>query len=230
MFPKAMHGGIRGRLVASHAARHVRKREVVQMDIENFFPSISSEMVADALRATFRCGRDVCRLLVALTTYEGRLPQGAPTSMALANLAIAPMIERIDAAAKGSGHRFGTYVDDLALSGNRPRDLIGFVKRELALSKLRLAKRKTAVMGRGGRQVVTGTIVNAKTSVGRERLKMVRSRLHHLESSDKPEAHRIAGSIAHVASVSRSQAAALRRFREKLNSKKAEAEAPKRLA
>ena len=135
--------------------------------------------------------------------------------MALANLVIAPMIERIDIVAKRSGHTFGTYVDDLALSGDKPRDLIGFVKRELALGNLRLAKRKTAVMGRGGRQVVAGTVVNTKMSVGRDRLKIVRSRLYRLASDDKAEAQRIAGSIAHVSSVSRSQAAALRRLREK---------------
>jgi RNA-directed DNA polymerase len=227
VFPKTMHGGIRGRSVASHAARHVRKREVVQMDIENFFPSISSDMVAQALREAFRCGHDACGLLVALTTYEGRLPQGAPTSMALANLVIAPMIERIDVAAQKSGHWFGTYVDDLALSGDRPRDLIGFVKRELALGNLRLAKRKTAVMGSGGRQVVAGTVVNRKTSVGRHRLKLLRSRLQGMAPNDQVEAQRVAGSIAHVGSVSRSQAAALRRRREKMNARNSNADAAK---
>jgi hypothetical protein len=82
---------------------------------------------------------------------------------------------------------------------------------------LRLARRKTAVMGSGGRQVVAGTVVNRKTSVGRNRQKMLRSRIQGIAPDDQAGAQRIAGSIAHVGSVSRSQAAALRRRRETLN-------------
>jgi retron-type reverse transcriptase len=146
--------------------------------------------------------------------------------MALANLVISPAVESIDNTAKRTGHDFGVYVDDLALSGQRPRSLIGFVKRELARRKFRLAKRKTTVMGRGDRQVVTGKVVNRKVSLGRHQLKVLRSRLYRLLPSDKAEAKRIAGSLAHVSSVSRSQAASLRRLRENLTAKQVSSPRP----
>jgi hypothetical protein len=50
------------------------------MDLVDFFPSISAERVHRLLR---RCwwGRKASMILTELCTYEGSLPQGAPTPL-----------------------------------------------------------------------------------------------------------------------------------------------------
>src|SRR5688500_17810377 len=43
------HGFIRGRSIATNAAPHVRKRVVIRIDIQDFFPSVTAQMVRYAL-------------------------------------------------------------------------------------------------------------------------------------------------------------------------------------
>src|SRR5262249_42451022 len=81
----AVNGFERGRSIVTNARPHVRKAVVLQMDLKDFFPSTGVRRV----RAYFRkigWNREAANLLVRLCTYEGGLPQGAPTSPRLSNL------------------------------------------------------------------------------------------------------------------------------------------------
>ena len=56
-------------------------------------------------------------ILVGLLTLQDRLPQGAPTSPAIADLVLRPVDEQVHAAAQRLGVRVTRYVDDFAFSG-----------------------------------------------------------------------------------------------------------------
>jgi RNA-directed DNA polymerase len=81
----AARGFEKGQSIATHALNHAARAVVVRMDIRDFFPSTSVERVLAYFR---RLGwnQQAAQCLVHLTTYQGGLPQGAPTSPRLSNL------------------------------------------------------------------------------------------------------------------------------------------------
>jgi len=63
------------------------------------------------------CGDNLADVLVALCTYRGRLPQGASTSPALANLVLLEFDAKVDALARSAEVRVTRTADDLYISG-----------------------------------------------------------------------------------------------------------------
>jgi hypothetical protein len=77
---------------ASAPRNHARKEAVLALDIRNFFPNIRPERVTKVFERLGYPG-EAAKILTRLTTYKHQLPQGPPTSPAIANLCI----PRIDA-------------------------------------------------------------------------------------------------------------------------------------
>ena len=78
------------------ADRHVRTQPRtwvslvwVNLDVKDFFPNVRHYIVYRMFRRELGFGRDVARLLTRLTTFRAGLPQGAPTSTAIANVLLA---------------------------------------------------------------------------------------------------------------------------------------------
>jgi RNA-directed DNA polymerase len=98
------------------------------------------------------------------------LPQGAPTSPALANLAAFRLDVRLSALATTLGATYTRYADDLAFSGDgdlraaagRIRKLVTGIAAEEGFA---VNPHKTRVMARGGRQHVAGVVVNVRPNV-----------------------------------------------------------------
>lgn len=85
-----------GRSTRSGAAPHVGHSVVINLDLRDFFPSVTAGRVAGLLNQLEAPGGVVGRaFLVDLVTCEGRLPQGAPTSPAIANLICRRMDSRL---------------------------------------------------------------------------------------------------------------------------------------
>ena len=84
-FGTKAHGSITGRSPETNAREHRGRPKLVTNDIKAFFPSISHRVVFRMLRDDHGFGSDVASLLTRLTTLEGRLREGAPTSSTLAN-------------------------------------------------------------------------------------------------------------------------------------------------
>jgi len=87
-----VHGGVARRSAITNARQHIKKEVVFCLDIADFFPSIDAKRVECIFGALGFRG-EATRTLVRLTVWENQLPQGAPTSSGLANLAMT----RIDA-------------------------------------------------------------------------------------------------------------------------------------
>lgn len=213
----AAHGFRRGRSVASYAAPHAASSVVLRLDLEAFFASVSvgrvhglwrtagyPEPVAHALaglvttvlplarwQAVPRPARDD---LLAAHWRLGRrlaaphLPQGAPTSPALANLAAYRLDVRLTALAASWGGAYTRYADDLAFSGDRgwgvgTSRLLDVVEDVVRDEGFRLNPRKTAVMPRAGRQVLGGLVVNDRPRVTRAEVDLLRAVLHNCRRS-----------------------------------------------
>ena len=169
-------------------------------------------MVFRMFRNELGFGRDVASLLTRLTTYRSYLPQGAPTSTAVANLLLAAPIDvPVSAKATRSGLRYSRFVDDIAISGWDPKPLINIIAKLLSRRRLPIhrskpnqrSKLKSTPSGRA--QVVTGLIVNSPTglSVPKARRDKIRAAIYALLRAPKHELQRaiasVCGKIAYVA-------------------------------
>ena len=168
-FPTYVAGFARGRSVFDHAAIHIDGRNLLIIDIQDFFPTINYESVKQAyLDIGFPDA--VGRQLGRLSTFRERLPQGAPTSPALANLVFRPVDEQFKALASDWGCSYSRYADDLAFSGARrfTRDDVDRLERILEEKNFNLNERKSRILGAGARQLVTGLVTNDKPHPPRE--------------------------------------------------------------
>jgi hypothetical protein len=177
------------------------------MDIKDFFPTVTYPRVKGIFRkAGYR--EQVATLLALLCTeapreiveYDGKtfyvalglrcLPQGAPTSPALTNTLCLRLDQRLTGLAKRYGWRYTRYADDLTFS--LPADhqgapklgaLMGLVRRVVAEEGFEIHPEKTRVARSGGRQKVTGLVVNGDgpPRVSRKLRRQLRAAIHNLK-------------------------------------------------
>jgi hypothetical protein len=190
----ACHGFVRGRSVASNAAPHVGARLVVKMDLRDFFPSIHYRRVAGLFRR-LGYGVDVASALAGLTTHRGKLPdgtvlwpgvlpQGAPTSPALANLLCRRLDARLAGLCARAGGVYTRYADDLTFSFATPPDkgiggFLWWVDQVCQQEGFTENTSKRRLLWSGGRQRVTGVVVNSGLHIPREARKNFRALLHN---------------------------------------------------
>lgn len=194
----AVHGFVTGRSIRTFVAPHVGKRVVLRMDLRDFFPTFGGvriqnmfrtlgypEAVADLLggicsnRTPLNIwkdsgpGIDVERLAELRRLYaRPHLPQGAPTSPALANICCYRLDCRLRALAESAAATYTRYADDLAFSAGpdferRVERFAAHVGAVLLEEGLRVNHRKTRVMREGVRQHLAGLVTNGKANVRR---------------------------------------------------------------
>lgn len=214
--PASVRGGVRGSSVADNAGMHVGHREVVTMDLRDYFPSITNALVFNVWRQ-LGCGTHVASILTRLTTRAGGLPQGAPTSTALANLVqcftLLPALERI---ATANGAVCSTWVDDITFSAERSRNVIAPAARALSRHGFKLSRSKTVVRHIGQRMEITGlTVGKTGISVSRARCARIRAGIHKLLEGQIAAVartsylRRLEGAIAFISRVDANKGAAL---------------------
>ena len=154
-----------GRSVADNARRHHGCRYLYKTDISNFFGSITVDAVWRVLELRFPyLSRGAMAEIVDLTTFKGALPQGAPTSPHIANLALYEFDESISLLCRRLGATYTRYADDIAISGDDEEAMgIAAVAVRSGLAELGLAQHpsKTRLYGESARKVVTGLDVSS---------------------------------------------------------------------
>lgn len=152
------------------ARQHINQPMVMTLDLKDFFPSVSVLQIRAAL-IDLGYTKEVINIIARLVTTEKRLPQGAPTSPALARIVVNKSLVRISAAirARIPEANITQYVDDLAISGppgiKRFRGLICEIFRQSGLS---INLSKTKIMYSSEPQVVLGIKVNNRLDVSDE--------------------------------------------------------------
>jgi len=196
--PKAAaHGFTRRRDIVSNAARHVGRKFVLNVDLNDFFPSIHFGRVRGVLlKEPFTLPEPVATLVAQLCCVRGALPQGAPTSPVLSNFVCRRLDTALSRLAKRYGCVYTRYADDLTFSCNLdsfPHGLAtlpyGAPPKSVQLSadlveaitandfRINDAKSRLTTHGRE-RQEVTGLVVNEVLNVKRTYVRQVRAMLH----------------------------------------------------
>lgn len=180
-FPPHILGGVKKRGVLDNAGFHSGTKLLVTLDVRKCFPSITNAQVYRVWRVLLGCSTPVARLLTLLTTFKRRLPQGSPASPLLANLFVWLIDEPIRVACAERHVTYSTWIDDLAFSGMRAREIIQIAIEILARHGLRVSRKKVKVMGPGHSKLLTGTrLGKLRARVSRDKLARVRSGIHKL--------------------------------------------------
>jgi hypothetical protein len=252
---EAVHGFRKGRSITTFAAPHVGHAIVLRMDLQDFFPSFSAprvqalfrtagypEAVADLLAgiclnaAPRGLWKNACldpeRLYEARKLYaRPHVPQGAPTSPALANCLSYRMDCRLSGLAHAAGATYTRYADDLAFSGGEDfvRAAARFSIHVAAIlheEGLAVHHRKTRIMRQGVRQYLAGTVVNERLNIPRgdyERLKAILTNcVRHSPASQNREGNpafrsHLEGRISFVHMVNPARAVRLRNLFEQID-------------
>jgi RNA-directed DNA polymerase len=206
------HGFVRGRSCISAAEHHAGEFAVVSTDLRDFFASTPITRVHGIFRSLgfpWAVARLLTRLCttntpasVFLRSREGRqhdwetrkhfdaqhLPQGAPTSPALANLAAWHLDQRLVGLSNRFEAHYTRYADDLAFSGDAAFALkvgkfLSTVERIARDEGYALNSRKTRIMHRSGCQRITGIVVNQHLNVPRKVYDELKAILHNCAKS-----------------------------------------------
>lgn len=227
----AAHGFVSGRSIVTNAVPHVGQGIVVKFDLTNFYTTVGFSRVVAIFRA-IGYSRESAIWLGLLTTnavpgnmpfdrdklyslmpyWRRHLPQGAPTSPALANLSAYYLDLRLTGMARRFGANFTRYADDITFSGPTDlswglRTLIPLVEQIIRRERFQSNRKKRQVLRAHQRQSIAGVVVNSRTNVARasyDRLKATLTNCVRLGPSTQNRdgvadfsAH-LRGRIAHV--------------------------------
>lgn len=208
------HGFVPGKSTVTNATPHLRSAIVINVDLKDFFPTVSyrrvkglfgklgySEEVATVLGLLCSEPEITETSLDGITYYVARtnrrLPQGAPTSPALTNILCRRLDARIAGYAAKHGYTFTRYADDLTLSTKDKAAKVGsalaFLRKVTAAEGFAVHPEKVRVVRSGGRQEVTGVVVNDKPGVVRAELRRFRALLYQIEKDGPAGKHWGAG-------------------------------------
>ena len=208
------HGFHQKKSIITNAEKHAGKNWILNLDLKDFFPSITEKRVFGAIKAWKKfCvawgleKKDIYQL-AKLCCFEGKLPQGAPTSPVLSNLVARRLDQALKHFALRNNFTYTRYADDITFSPYKNRSdwtklassktvnektslflsekLLQIIKKNGFIvndQKIRLQKQTES-------KIVTGLVVNQRVNVKRKFIKQTRAMLnawekYGLESADR---------------------------------------------
>lgn len=191
-------GFVPGRSVAHNAAIHIGQNYVYNIDLKDFFPTITEGLIRKRLQAKpYSLPPEIAKLIAGLATMrivemdmvDGStqvryvLPQGSPISPILTNM----ICERLDRRLGGLSRRFGLkysrYADDITFSSmhyvyHKESDFVVEMRRIIADLGFEINEKKVRLQKRTCRQEVTGVVVSNKINVPRDYVRNIRNLLY----------------------------------------------------
>jgi RNA-directed DNA polymerase len=191
--PSFVNGFVKGRDIFQNARSHCDNRNVLVMDLADFFPTVTEFQVYRALRGHFAFPKGVASQLAGLCTLDGRLPQGAPTSPALANIVFRECDLHLNEIAEHWRCTYTRYADDLAFSGGErfSRTHVEQIAEQVVKHGFRVNWDKVRIAGPGSRQLIAGIIVNEVGYPKREIRRRWRAMFHRADKHPREFKHRI---------------------------------------
>lgn len=192
---RAVHGFRLGRSIKTNAENHVGHRYVLNLDLSNFFPSITRRRIYNRLvAAPYTLHPNVANVIAALATDAyGQLPQGSPCSPVIANMIAAELDTDLANLCKLLRCWYTRYADDITIStlrGDMPPQLARYptslgtgqailgdrLRNAIEKQGFSINEAKTRLYSNWTRQVCTGLVVN------RMPISPPRSYVRHLRS------------------------------------------------
>jgi len=189
-------GFVAGRNVVTNAQKHSNKRWVLNLDLEDFFPSINFGRVRGLFMAwPYNRNSEIATVLAQICCHENQLPQGAPTSPTVSNMICAKLDKELQWLAQNHKCDYSRYADDLTFSTSlrtlspelarlraypaQPEVEVGPALRKIIESNgFQVNRDKMRLRRYDRRQEVTGLKVNNFPNVKKRYLSQLRAMLH----------------------------------------------------
>src|SRR5207253_3206344 len=111
---ESVHGFVRDRSIVTNADRHKGRPVLLNVDLQDFFPSINFGRVRGVFMAKpYSLPPNVATVLAQLCCLANQLPQGAPTSPIIANMVCARLDGQLQRLAKATDATYTRYADDI---------------------------------------------------------------------------------------------------------------------
>ena len=190
------HGYIKKRSVRTNAMQHLKKKNILQVDIESFFDAITFPRIRGRLLAPpYNLTNDTATTVAKLCTLNGALPMGSPASPTISNIICAKMDYQLAEFASKNGCFYSRYADDLTFSTNRnrfPKSMVEFpnnavsgtatigkaLENIITSNGFQVNASKTRVASKHDSQEICGIICNEKLNVRRKQIRQIRAMLH----------------------------------------------------
>jgi RNA-directed DNA polymerase len=218
---KLSHAFRKEHSIITNAKVHKARRYVLNLDLENFFPSLHFGRVRGFFLNNnhFKLAELVATTIAQIACNNGILPQGSPCSPILSELLTHFLDMRLVKLAARNKCSYTRYADDITFSTNRKEfpAALAVAEGESWLLGDELTSRiedagfainaaKTRMQVRGSRQAVTGLIVNEKVNVPESYYKRARAMTHSflttgkykLDDVEETSVQRLEGILNHI--------------------------------
>ncbi len=193
-----VHGFVAGRSVKTNALAHLHRRFIVNIDLSDFFPTITQRRV-EGMLSSLGIEVRVCEIISQICCNNGCLPQGAPSSPILSNMICFSLDKKLLFIDKKARCIYTRYADDITFSSHQPPAKLfetalppaGRFSPDLFAPELRdiftqngfaINSDKTHYADRHSRRIVTGLKVNELLNVDRRYVRNIRAALHSIET------------------------------------------------
>jgi hypothetical protein len=199
------HGFKRKHTIMTNARVHVTRRNILNVDLHNFFGTINFGRVRGFFlkNKNFALQEKVATVIAQIACHDNKLPQGSPCSPVIANLIGHTMDMMLVRLASETGCTYSRYADDLTFSSNKdklsPRVAVQdeddknlwlpgqSLKHLIFKAGFSFNDKKTRMQYRDSRQEVTGLVVNRKVNVPATYRYTVRAMVDHALKKGKFE-------------------------------------------
>ncbi|WP_442514142.1 reverse transcriptase domain-containing protein [Pseudomonas promysalinigenes] len=201
-----------GSSIVANAYPHCRKKYVFNIDLENFFGTITFRRIRGMLIAKpYSLSVETASVIAHLATVNGILPQGAPSSPILSNMLCASLDRELYSLAKRNRAVYTRYADDItfsfyspaeylpqnvveySLSNGKPNHYYSKVGQELETivrqHGFAINLDKVRLQGPGERRIVTGLVTNQKPNVPRTYVRKTAALIHSIEKHGEEAAN-----------------------------------------
>ncbi len=208
-FSDAVMGFIPGKSHLTNAREHLKRDFLINVDIQDFFPSVTFYQIRAIFRKLGYSG-EISTVFALLTTKpiatkisinarnhysfsENRsLPQGACTSPILSNLVLSKVDKQLIDRSISLGYKYSRYADDLTFSTGKSAknkmQMLYTIHKTLELHKFTANPQKTKLLGKNNSQNVTGIVINSgNLNVPRSWRKNLRAAVHQFQYITDPE-------------------------------------------
>lgn len=193
--PSLSHGFERKRSIITNAMMHLGQKNVLNMDLENFFESFNFGRVRGFFikNENFKLDPHIATVIAQIVCHNNQLPQGSPCSPVITNLITHTLDIRLAALAAKHSCMYSRYADDITFSSREKifpsrimreeneQYIVGKkLRSEIKRSGFTINDKKTRIQYQDSRQDVTGLVVNKKVSIKNEYWRTVRSQCNSL--------------------------------------------------
>lgn len=180
----ACYGFVSGKNIIDNAKKHLNSEMILNIDLKDFFPSISSDRVYYIFNKLCGYDKTLSFCLTKLVTYRNMVPQGACTSPIISNIVLYMLDIRLLKLAEKNNINYTRYADDITFSGTKNQinhRFYSLVRKIVEDEGFKINDKKVHFSSESQRQEVTGLIINnGNVRIKRNYIRKIEQELYYI--------------------------------------------------